>query len=133
MSFKIEDHIPIPKQEELDEPEVVEEPSRWTPFKPHKGKCQNDKHYPMIGKCERCGDIFPCPSGNCGHFDCANPALAGLDCEGNGTETSEFFDVIDSSSVMVRAEGGTITISEERPEQKEFLDRPVLDQGSEEG
>jgi hypothetical protein len=92
--FKIEDDIPIPEEPEepdeivIDEPEDIlpeEEPSIWVPYKPGKRKCKNNAHNPMIGKCLKCGDIFPCPSGNCGHFDCNDPGLAGLDCVGNGT------------------------------------------------
>jgi len=115
--FKIEDSIPIPE-------DTVEEPSRWSPYKPNQSKCEADKHYPMIGKCTKCGDIFPCPSGNCGHFDCADPSLIGLDCPGNGTETPEFFDVIESESPMARAECGAIEMSEEGSgeEEEELLD-----------
>ena len=126
--FKIESNIPIPEDAEeieVEEPEDIlpeEEPSRWTPYKPNQRKCPNNQHWPMIGKCQKCGDIFPCPSGNCGHFDCANPELAGLDCEGNGTEVPEFLNVIDSESGMARADSGTVEISEEGSNEEELLD-----------
>lgn len=32
-------------------------------------RCANDKHKPMVGECEKCGDVFPCPRA-CEHLDC---------------------------------------------------------------
>src|SRR5690349_7457922 len=79
--------------------EAGEEDSQWQPYKPHKKKCRAKDHWPMIGKCSKCGDVFPCPSGNCGHFDCANPSLAGLDCPGNGTAVPELINVVDCEEI----------------------------------
>lgn len=77
-NFTVDAGIPLP---ELDDPEPIED-SRWVPFKPHKTKCRNDAHVPQVGRCIKCGDIFPCPSGNCGHIDCAEA--------GNGTDLPEW-------------------------------------------
>lgn len=96
--FKIESNIPLPANPdpEATEFDVEDEPTsnqttdRWVPYKPNQPKCANDKHWPMVGKCEKCGDIFPCPSGNCGHLDCADPSESDLDCEGNGTAVPEW-------------------------------------------
>lgn len=115
--YKIESDIPIPESEpEFEDPtlnDVVElrlEDTRWTPFKPHQKKCRPNKHFPEIGRCLSCGDVFPCPSGNCGHFDCADPSLLGLDCKGNGTALPEEFSCGESDSFMARATDGTISI-----------------------
>jgi hypothetical protein len=102
--FELEDDIPAPDDDEdkiviAPEPEIEDVPDpRWQPFIWHatdryKRKCTNNAHRPAIGKCVLCGDEFPCPSGNCGHADCADPSLAGLDCLGNGTETPEWLQV----------------------------------------
>lgn len=92
--FKIESNIPIPESEpdelEIEDLPPPEEDSRWVPFKPNQRKCANNKHTPMIGRCTKCGDIFPCPSGKCGHADCKDPSLSGLDCPGNGTDLPEW-------------------------------------------
>lgn len=90
--FKIESGIPIPDEPDFTPEDIIpeEEPSRWVPFKPHQKKCLNHKHSPAIGRCTLCGDIFPCPSGNCGHADCRDPSLSGLDCKGNGTDVPDF-------------------------------------------
>jgi hypothetical protein len=100
MEYKIETGIPIPEPvegDDFDDPSPVdetppEENSRWVPYKPNARKCANNRHRPEAGKCELCGDIFPCPSGNCGHADCAYPSLVGLDCPGNGTELPEWMN-----------------------------------------
>lgn len=109
--FKIESNIPLPANSdpedqdfEVDDSPTEETPSRWVPYKPNQPKCANNKHWPMIGKCEKCGDIFPCPSGNCGHLDCADPSLSDLDCEGNGTAIPEWFNVIEPQDPLARAE-----------------------------
>lgn len=98
-------------EDENDE-ELRLEDTRWTPFKPNQRKCRSDRHSPEIGRCTSCGDVFPCPSGNCGHFDCANPKLAGFDCPGNGTPLPEEFSCDESYSFMARAANGTISIEE---------------------
>lgn len=113
--FKIESDIPIPEAPEDESFEVEDtvlhlEDTRWTPFKPNQRKCRPGKHSPEVGRCNLCGDVFPCPSGNCGHFDCADPSLLGFDCPGNGTELPEEFSCGESDSFMVRATDGTISI-----------------------
>jgi hypothetical protein len=96
-----------------EDPEVVEEYT-WVPFKPNKRKCRPEDHWPRTGCCEKCGDIFPCPSGNCGHVDCADPSLIGFNCKGNGTALPEFLNVIPGGENLVaRAECGTLEIREE--------------------
>lgn len=74
MDYKLDSNIPIPERTEFDVEDILPEeaPSRWVPYKPHQRKCANDKHRPEIGKCDLCGDIFPCPSGICGHVDCGS-------------------------------------------------------------
>jgi len=106
--------IPIVVQDSQE----VEENSGWQPYKPNKKKCRPDQHWPTKGRCTKCGDIFPCPSGNCGHFDCADPSIVGLDCPGNGTALPEWLNVIEAPStggtdLMARAECGKIEIREE--------------------
>ncbi len=89
--YLIESGIELPEadeEDEVEEPEVIEV-SSWVPYKPNAHKCKPKDHIPQVGKCYTCGDIFPCPSGNCGHFDCADPGLVGLDCQGNGTAVPE--------------------------------------------
>lgn len=91
--FKLESNVPLPVTlacPVIESAEQFDPPSRWVPFKPHQQKCHNNEHMPMIGRCTRCGDVFPCPSGNCGHFDCADPSVSSLSCPGNGTETPEW-------------------------------------------
>lgn len=148
--FKIEDNVPLPLAKEAlrdnlarnEEPvftgsvtefeKFLEEPSRWKPFKARSGrKCANDDHVPMIGTCRKCGDIFPCPSGECGHFDCANPELVGLECEGNGTETPEFLSVIEPTDLMARAEFGAIEIQEIGSDETDVLAPTLVEQGPE--
>lgn len=84
MTFKIEMGIPLPPPEPEDEDAS---PTQWQPYRVRgKSRCRpNGACSPAIGKCDTCGDIFPCPSGNCGHWDCADPSMVGLDCPGNGT------------------------------------------------
>lgn len=94
--FKIDDNIPLPaaEPEEVLPEQEDQEASRWVPFKPNQPKCPGNTCNPQVGRCFKCGDIFPCPSGNCGHFDCADPSLVSLDCPGNGTETPEDFYIL---------------------------------------
>lgn len=102
--YKIDSGIPIPDEPDCTPEDILPEemPSRWVPFKPHQKKCRPDKHQPMIGRCTICDDVFPCPSGNCGHADCADPSLSGLDCEGNGTDLPDF--VKESQSVAATSD-----------------------------
>ena len=107
MTYKIDDDIPIPDQE----PEEIlpEEDTRWVPFKPNQPKCPGDTCSPQVGRCLKCGDIFPCPSGNCGHFNCADPSLENVDCPGNGTETPEdFYYVVESETDPARTCSGDL-------------------------
>lgn len=119
-TYKIDEDIPLPPEEEDEEIEEIEPPEiedpRWVPFKPNKRKCRNDKHYPAIGRCLACGDVFPCPSGKCGHVDCADPSIAGLDCEGNGTPIPEWINVVDKEAAIVSRAEGTLTISVDEDE-----------------
>jgi hypothetical protein len=84
--FTLEDSIPLPASEP-GEIAPEQEDTRWQPFqwkstRQFHHKCANNVHRPMVGRCELCGDVFPCPSGNCGHWDCA--------AEGSGTAVPEF-------------------------------------------
>jgi hypothetical protein len=93
--FVLEDAIPQPPPLLGEEPEVEDRPDpRWQPFQwkataRFLKRCSPLAHRPMVGRCALCGDIFPCPGGNCGHLDCADPSVAGLDCPGNGTALPE--------------------------------------------
>lgn len=127
--YKIET-VPLPETSTEIDPSMgeetpVEEFSRFTPFKPHQPKCGNGKCFPEVGRCAKCGDVFPCPSGNCGHFDCADPEAFGIDCKGNGTETHDFtsvLDVIQPQNPMARTVLREITELEEGSDQDTLPD-----------
>lgn len=98
---------PIPEPISSSEAITSRVAPRWAPYKTNKTKCKATEHTPMIGKCVLCGDIFPCPSGACGHFDCARPEISGLSCEGNGTDLPENIDelIVREDPPMARDEG----------------------------
>ena len=118
-NYKLDNDIPIPETEDdlALEPEIEpENTSRWTPFKPNQPKCHPlGSCRPNIGRCNACGDVFPCPSGNCGHLDCADPRAFGWACDGNGTEIPDFIQVIEdeSSNPFSRATSGEISLRTE--------------------
>lgn len=132
--YKLESDIPIPEFEDPTLNDVVElhlEDTRWTPFKPNQRKCRPNKHSPEIGRCTLCGDVFPCPSGNCGHFDCADPSLVGLDCKGNGTELPEDFSCIDAEPMArVTSEEINLHVNEETSIGFEGIEAEVSEEGS---
>lgn len=102
--FKLETGIPIPAEsaedaeQETAEESLPEETSEWVPFKPNQPKCTPGTCKPPVGRCLSCGDLFPCPSGNCGHADCADPSRSGLDCPGNGTTLPEWLQDVFTQS-----------------------------------
>ncbi len=70
----------------------------WQPYRSHRARCRALDHVPMIGRCSKCGDIFPCPSGSCGHVDCADA--------GNGTALPEFLNVVSIGENLVDCPDG---------------------------
>lgn len=101
--FKLEDDIPLDDEPDAEEVQIAPEPEvedlpdpKWKPFiwratTRFPKKCALGACRPQIGKCELCGDVFPCPSGFCGHADCADPRnVADLDCDGNGTPVPDW-------------------------------------------
>lgn len=62
--FKIDEAVTLPIS---STPEIVRRTRG--PNKPKIKRCDNKDHMPEIGKCEKCGDVFPCVD-LCEHLDC---------------------------------------------------------------
>lgn len=66
--YKLDDSVPIPVSEDL-ELEDLQDEIHEARARGRRKKCGNTSHWPMDGKCDKCGDVFPCEE-DCIHVDC---------------------------------------------------------------